>query len=61
MPLLGESIQIHELLPHLSLLGQIFKFDNDHGESMLLKEIPDLSTAETCLKTKAETSLKKIS
>lgn len=50
MPLLGEFIQIHELLPHLSLLGQIFKFDNDYGESMLLGEIPDPSTAETCLK-----------
>lgn len=50
MPLLGEFIQIHDLLPHLSLLGQIFQFANDDGESMLLGEIPDPSTAETCLK-----------
>lgn len=49
MPPPETFIQIHDLLPHLSLLGQIFKFDSDDGESMFLGEIPDPNTAHTCL------------
>ncbi|KAJ6003917.1 hypothetical protein N7540_013199 [Penicillium herquei] len=42
--------QIHDLLPNLSLLGQIFKFDSDDGESMFLGEVLDTTTADSCLK-----------
>lgn len=42
-------IQIHDLLPYLSLLGQIFKFDSDDSDSIFLGEIPDPITAHSCL------------
>lgn len=49
MPLSGDY-QIHDLLPHLSRLGQIFKFDNGSGISDILGKISVPNSLDTYLK-----------